>query len=266
MLGALARKLPKVCVGVSGVFLGWVATESLGKPSMCSSESFAARTYRKSEPKEWTSTAYVGMPHMEVMKSMRCESKSVVVLDPTGEDLVASVQVACAHDARRLVYLGLGVDVTKKLCSELCIEDIKDLKHLDGKLLIVVETDTIKNYYKHVHDLIDATKRMDVLVVILTRDPLVAKLCQKNGSLLVYDKSNEMLSQTYAEHKLRGVDDHELKNLVMACNSPSFAEYVGRTYLHTTTTQREVMKLGARSMTTMYANMHEALATNSTTK
>lgn len=195
------------------------------------------------------------------MAYTECEKGSVVIIDHTGEDLSASVRLACQRDPRRLVHIASEDNITRDVCLELHVDDVNDLKKFNDKLLIVVEdVNTSKNYYKHVEDLIDMANHLhNVRLVILTCNPRVAKLCQTRGSKLLYDPSHQTLSETYVDFKIGG-SDPELKDLFMRSNSPSFVEYVSRTYPTPSAQDREAIKIGATSMQVTYESMRKALA------
>jgi hypothetical protein len=254
-------------IGVASLvgFAGWRVAEAFESDKRkFPSESNAARTYRNLEQKDWTFYKFSTMPHLEAMEYTRYEKGSVVIIDHTGEDLSASVQVACKYDPRRLVHIIASEDnITRVVCLELHLKDINDLKKFKDKLLIVVEdVNTSKNYYKHVEALIDIASQLDNLrLVILTCNPQVAKLCQTRGSKLMYDWSHKTLSETYADSKIGGCPDlKDLKDVLMRSNSPSFVEYIAKTYPTPSTQDRETIKVGATSMHETYENMQKALA------
>jgi hypothetical protein len=224
-----------------------------------SSESCATRCYREAKPREWTFPGFASSMHERVVRHVKSEKNSLVIVDPTSDDLVASVHVAARGDARRVVYLAPEVNTTNELCTELSLGEINDLKYIRNKLLVVVDDVDADKYYKHVDALVGIAKTLETIrLVILTCDPHVAKVCQKQHSKILYDQHNQMLSRAYAESKL-GCNEVDALDLVMQSNSPSFVEYVS-THPHGSDKRTEVIEIGSANLRMMYDNMRKALA------
>jgi hypothetical protein len=250
------------CVGRLAQPTSKLLGKSFGKSAKreVSSESFATQRFREAKPREWTFPRFATSVHETVVQHVKFEKNSVVIVDPTKDDLVASVQVACRVDARHLVYLALDANMTKERCTELGLDEIKDLRCAKNKLLVVVDDVDAEKYYEHVDALVGITKKLDhIRLVILTSDPHVAKVCKKQNSKILYDQHNQMLSKAYVESKLGCNDPCESINLVMQSNSPSFVEYVSA-HPCGSDERKEVIEIGSANLRMMYENMRKALA------
>ena len=254
-------KMAATCV-VATTCTGLLAWPSI-KVMRCSMSTESARTraFRNKPLKEWTS--YPTEFCQSIASSIKSKTHAVVVVDPTGEDLIEYVRKACSNDERRLVYVEESSDISKAVCSELSIFSTNDLHCFKEALLIVLENVDTKQYYKHVEALVDNVQGLsNIRVVVLTRDPHVAKLMAgRFSSKVLYDQSGSgTLCPDYIKYKLGA--NHEaqpnLEGIMLQSNSPGFVDYVCKT--STSATMQGTIQMGAESYATMYSNMRRSLA------
>ena len=236
MLARLAsHKVSKVAwLGLSVGVSGWFTYKSGQVKSLrckVTSQSDATKAYREAPPKDWAFYRFSTKVHVDVIENVLVKSNGVVIVDPTGEDLSAIVQFVCTDDARRLVYLERNADIKQRVSSELWIDELEDLQYFKGELLIVVNDVFMYNKMdvQSVQELTKITTKLpNIRVVILTRDPIVAKNCRNDNVVILYDTSNKTLSEAYVDYKIGGTKEPELKKVLMRSNSPSLVDFVSK--------------------------------------